>query len=133
MEGPGLGSKLLVREDGTRSGGLGDAELEAAADEAARELMWAERSEARRVGDVLLFVDATFPDPRLVAFGAVDYTTALCKLAARGGLAAVRVRPAHACSPPRSGSPRPRWWWPRGPRRPSRPSAASTARPTCAC
>jgi len=85
MEGPGLGSKLLVREDGTRAGGLGDADLEAAADEAARELMWAERSEARKVGNTLLFVDATFPDPRLVAFGAVDYTTALCKLAAAAG------------------------------------------------
>ncbi len=85
MQGAGTGSKLLVREDGTRSGGLGDAELEAAADEAARELMWAERSEARQVGDALLFVDVTYPDPRLVAFGAVDYTTALCKLAAAAG------------------------------------------------
>ncbi len=85
MEGPGLGSKMLVREDGTRSGGLGDPELEVAADAAARDLMWAERSEARQVGDVLLFVDATYPAPRLVAFGAVDYTTALCKLAAAAG------------------------------------------------
>ena len=30
-------------------------------------------------------MDATYPDPRLVAFGAVDYTTALCKLAAAAG------------------------------------------------
>src|SRR5215213_7927138 len=41
------------------------------------QLMWAERSELR--GDA--FVDVTFPPPRLLIFGAVDYAAALCRLA----------------------------------------------------
>ncbi len=85
IEGARLGAKLLVREDGSREGGLGSAELDAAGVAAAEEMMWIERSETRAVGDTLLFVDATYPAPRLVAFGAVDYTTALCRLAAACG------------------------------------------------
>ena len=41
--------------------------------------MWAERSERR--GD--LFVDVTFPPPRLIVFGAVDFAAALCTAGAR--------------------------------------------------
>jgi len=85
VEGDGLGRKLLVRDDGSRAGELGNAELEAAAAEAATELMWAERSEMRELGDVTVFVDATYPSPRLIVFGAVDYTTALCRLARAAG------------------------------------------------
>jgi xanthine dehydrogenase accessory factor len=85
VQGGGLGAKLLVRMDGATSGGLGDAALDAAAVEAAEELMWAERSEIREVGDVKLFVDVTAPAPRLVIFGAVDYAAALCRLARAAG------------------------------------------------
>jgi xanthine dehydrogenase accessory factor len=79
------GGKLLVRADGTSEGGLGDADLERAAVEAAEELMWAERSELREVEGVKLFVDVTAPAPRLVIFGAVDYADALCRLARAAG------------------------------------------------
>jgi len=85
VEGGDTGAKLLVRADGETSGGLGDAELDRAAVEAAEELMWAERSELRQVGEVSLFVDVTAPAPRLVIFGAVDYAAALCRLAAAAG------------------------------------------------
>jgi xanthine dehydrogenase accessory factor len=85
LEGGDVGAKLLVLADGGTSGGLGDAELDAAAVEAAEELMWAERSELREVGEVSLFVDVTAPAPRLVIFGAVDYAAALCRLARAAG------------------------------------------------
>jgi len=85
VDGDGLGSKLLVREDGSQSGGLGSPERDATAADAARELMWAERSELRETGEVTLFVDATYPPPRLIVFGAVDYTAALCRLASAAG------------------------------------------------
>ena len=85
VEGGDVGAKLLVRADGETSGGLGDAELDRVAVEAAEELMWAERSELRRAGDVSLFVDVTAPAPRLVIFGAVDYAAALCRLARAAG------------------------------------------------
>ena len=85
VEGGDVGAKLLVLADGGTSGGLGGAELDSAAVEAAEELMWAERSELRKVGDVSLFVDVTAPAPRLVIFGAVDYAAALCRLARAAG------------------------------------------------
>ena len=85
IEGGDTGAKLLVRADGETSGGLGDPELDRVAVEAAEELMWAERSELRRVGEVSLFVDVTAPAPRLVIFGAVDYAAALCRLARAAG------------------------------------------------
>ena len=85
VEGGDVGAKLLVLADGGTSGGLGDAGLDSAAVEAAEELMWAERSELRKVGDVSLFVDVTAPAPRLVIFGAVDYAAALCRLARAAG------------------------------------------------
>jgi xanthine dehydrogenase accessory factor len=85
IEGEGLGAKMFVQPDGASAGSLGSAELDAAALEAAEELMWAERSELRRVGEVSLFVDVTAPAPRLVIFGAVDYSAALCRLAKAAG------------------------------------------------
>ena len=85
IEGEGLGAKLFVGADGGTAGGLGSAELDSAGVEAAEELMWAERSEQRPVGDVTLFVDVTAPAPRLVVFGAVDYAAALCRLARAAG------------------------------------------------
>jgi xanthine dehydrogenase accessory factor len=85
LAGAKLGAKLLVKADGGISGGLDDAELEREAVAAADELMWAERSELREVGDVTLFVDVTAPAPRLVVFGAVDYAAALCRLARAAG------------------------------------------------
>jgi len=85
VEGDEPGAKLLVRVDGTTDGGLGDAALERIAVEAADELMWAERSELRRVDETSLFIDVTAPAPRLVIFGAVDYAAGLCRLARAAG------------------------------------------------
>jgi xanthine dehydrogenase accessory factor len=85
VAGGDVGAKLLVRPDGSVLGGLGEVELDRAAVEAGEELMWAERSELREVGDVSLFVDVTAPAPRLVVFGAVDYAAALCRLARAAG------------------------------------------------
>jgi xanthine dehydrogenase accessory factor len=75
------GAKMLVAVDGTRAGELGDQALEDQAARLADELMWAERSE--RHGE--LFVDVTFPPPRLIVFGAVDFAAALCKMAKATG------------------------------------------------
>ena len=83
--GKGRGSKLLVQADGSTDGGLGDTELDRAGVEAAEELLWAERSEAREVGDTTLFVDVVAPAPRLVIFGAVDYAASLARLARAAG------------------------------------------------
>jgi xanthine dehydrogenase accessory factor len=81
VSGDHLGAKLLVRADGRSEGTLGDPELDAQALAAGEELMWAEHSELR--GE--LFVDVTYPPPRLLVFGAVDYAAALCRMARAAG------------------------------------------------
>jgi xanthine dehydrogenase accessory factor len=83
VAGEPLGAKLLVRADGTTEGDLGEASSAALA--AAEELMWTDRSELREHGDSALFVDVTYPAPRLIVFGAVDYSAALCRLARAAG------------------------------------------------
>jgi xanthine dehydrogenase accessory factor len=77
IEGERVGARLLVRADGRSEGTLGEPELDARAVAAGEELMWTERSERR--GE--LFVDVTFPPPRLMVFGAVDYAASLCRMA----------------------------------------------------
>lgn len=78
-------ARLLVRPDQSVEGSLGSPELDAAAVALAEELMWAERSERREVGDVSLFVDVTAPPPRLIMFGAVDFAAALARMARAAG------------------------------------------------
>jgi len=85
IAGGELGAKLLVRADGSTAGSLGSAELDAVGLSASEELLWAERSETREVGETSLFVDVVAPAPRLVIFGAVDYAAALCRLARAAG------------------------------------------------
>ena len=85
LSGPGAGGKLLVGADGARTGSLGDEALETAAARAADEQMWIERSDRVEEGDSVLFVDVTFPPPRLFVFGAVDFAAALCRLARAAG------------------------------------------------
>jgi xanthine dehydrogenase accessory factor len=101
LEGPRPGAKLLVGADGARSGTLGDPALDAAAVEHADELMWLERSERREgPGGAVLFVDVTFPPPRLVVFGAVDFAAALCRLARAAGWRAFVVDPRRRFAQP---------------------------------
>ena len=85
LSGPAAGGKLLVTADGETQGTLGDQTLEAAAARAADELMWLERAERVEEGDSVLFVDVTYPPPRLFVFGAVDFAAALCRLARATG------------------------------------------------
>jgi xanthine dehydrogenase accessory factor len=76
-----IGAQLLVRPDGPLTGSLGDDGLDALAVEHAEELLWHERSALREVAGETLFVDVTAPSPRLLVFGAIDYSAALCRLA----------------------------------------------------
>jgi xanthine dehydrogenase accessory factor len=85
LEGATPGTKLFVATDGSSVGSLGSSELDAAASVLADELMWREESERRTVGELELFVDVTFPAPRLIAFGAVDFAASLCRIARATG------------------------------------------------
>ncbi len=81
LDGPAAGAKLYLGRDGERLGTLGDPDLDAAAARAADELMWVERSERREEAGVAVFVDVVHPPPRVIAFGAVDYSACLATLA----------------------------------------------------
>jgi xanthine dehydrogenase accessory factor len=83
------GAKMLVHADGRTEGTLGDPVLDERAAALGDELMWAERAERRDD----LFVDVTFPPPRLIVFGAVDFAAALCKMARATGWRAFVVDP----------------------------------------
>ncbi len=85
LEGAKPGARMLVLADGTRSGTLGSDPLDSLAAAHADELMWSERSERLVEDETMLFVDVTFPPPRLIVFGAVDFAAALCRLAAAAG------------------------------------------------
>jgi xanthine dehydrogenase accessory factor len=80
-----VGRKLLIREDGSGSGGLGAELLDAAARAVCEELLWAERSELRELEGAEVFVDVVAPPPRLFVLGAVDYAAALCRMARAAG------------------------------------------------
>ncbi len=81
MEGAAPGARMLVLPSGERTGSLGSPEVDDEAARAADELMWAERSEKRGP----LFIDVTFPAPRLIIFGAIDFAAQLCSLARISG------------------------------------------------
>jgi xanthine dehydrogenase accessory factor len=89
LEGEQRGAKLVVAPDGVRTGTLGSPELDVEAVRIASELLWKETSERHGA----LFVDVVAPPPRLILFGAVDISAALCRLARAAGWQSYVVDP----------------------------------------
>jgi len=92
IEGPGVGSKLLVRdaaEGPAVLGGVGDVDLDRVIERDARGELAAGRSGLRHYGEhgearegvVSVFIESFAPPPRMVIFGAVDFTAALARVA----------------------------------------------------
>ncbi|MFF0461452.1 XdhC family protein [Streptomyces mexicanus] len=90
VRGPGdlLGTALLVRPDGSSEGGLGGhPDLDRAAAAEARALLDAGRTATVEIaedgshcpGGLTLLVEVNVPPPRMIVFGAVDFTAALVK------------------------------------------------------
>jgi xanthine dehydrogenase accessory factor len=89
IAGPGTGGKLLVRPGEPAIGSLGDPDLDrVVARDALGELAagttavrhYGEHGEAREAV-VAVFVESFAPPPRMLVFGAVDFTAALVKVA----------------------------------------------------
>jgi xanthine dehydrogenase accessory factor len=74
VEGDGVGSKLLVVENGETTGD-GPEELAEAADEIQR----GGRNRLLELGDRKVFAEVYGPPPRLFVYGAVDTAEALCR------------------------------------------------------
>jgi xanthine dehydrogenase accessory factor len=89
IDGPGTGAKLLVRPNAPATGSLGDPDLDrVVARDALGELAagttavrhYGAHGEAREAA-VGVFVETFAPPPRMLVFGAVDFTAALVRVA----------------------------------------------------
>ncbi len=94
VDGPGIGSKLLVTPDSV-SGGLGHGELDRVVARDSLAELEAGRSGTRRYGPegqttpedldetplVTVFIETWAPPPQMLIFGAVDFTAALARVA----------------------------------------------------
>jgi xanthine dehydrogenase accessory factor len=89
IDGPGAGSKLLVSPDAPAIGTLGDPELDRVVERDARGEIAAGMTRVRHYGPhgetrqnvVGVFIESFVPPPRMVIFGAVDFSAALLKVA----------------------------------------------------
>jgi xanthine dehydrogenase accessory factor len=89
IEGPGAGAKLLIRPDDEPIGTLGNADLDRVVTrDALGELEagrtgsrhYGVRGEARREEGVRVFIESFALPPKMVIFGAIDFTAALARL-----------------------------------------------------
>ncbi|MGH9117784.1 MAG: XdhC family protein [Acidimicrobiales bacterium] len=89
LSGPDAGSKLVVRPGRPPLGTLGDADLDRVVARDAEGELAAGITEVRHYGahgeareaDVSVFIESHAPPPRMLIFGAVDFTAALARLA----------------------------------------------------
>jgi xanthine dehydrogenase accessory factor len=86
---PPLGAKLVVRPEAEPSGSLGEPHLDVVVTRDTRGALDGGRSVARHYGphgeagrtDVTVFIEVFAPPPRMLIFGAVDFTAALVRVA----------------------------------------------------
>jgi xanthine dehydrogenase accessory factor len=89
MEGPHSGARLLVRPDGTVEGSLGDPDLDRVVSRDAMAELAAGRTLVRHYGacgqaneeTVAVFIESFARPPRMIIFGAVDFTASLARAA----------------------------------------------------
>jgi xanthine dehydrogenase accessory factor len=95
IDGPHIGSLLLVTPEGTQGGTLGDTELDRVVARDTQGELEACRTSVRHYGPqgqttpedlhdtptVRVFIDTFSPPPTMVIFGAVDFTAALARVA----------------------------------------------------
>lgn len=89
IDGPGIGAKLLVRPGEPTLGTLGDTDLDRVVARDSLAELDAGLTSTRHYGahgearerDVTVFVESFAPAPRMIIFGAVDFTAALARAA----------------------------------------------------
>lgn len=89
VAGPNVGAKLLVAPDGDPHGSLGDPDLDRVVRRDALGELEAGLTTTRHYGEhgeareevVEVFIESFAPSPRMVIFGAVDFTAALARAA----------------------------------------------------
>ena len=89
IDGPHTGAHLVVRADGSMSGTLGTIDLDRVVSRDARGALESGATATRHYGpcgearqeDVTVFIESFGPPPRMIIFGAVDFTAALARTA----------------------------------------------------
>ncbi|MCX7619605.1 MAG: XdhC family protein [Acidimicrobiales bacterium] len=89
VDGPGIGAKMIVRSGAARHGTLGDPDLDRVVGRDAAAELAAATSAIRHYGPhgearedaVTVFIESFAAPPRMVIFGAVDFTAALARAA----------------------------------------------------
>jgi xanthine dehydrogenase accessory factor len=89
VQGPGVGSKLLIGPTGASEGTLGNADLDRVVHRDAVGELAAGTSGIRHYGpngearqdEVMIFIESFAPPPQMLIFGAVDFTAALSRVA----------------------------------------------------
>ena len=89
VDGPSAGSQLLIEADGATSGTLGDPGLDRVVGRDALAALRSSITATRHYGrqgearkqDVEVLIESFAPPPRMVIFGAVDFTAALARTA----------------------------------------------------
>jgi xanthine dehydrogenase accessory factor len=89
VAGPHVGSKLLLSAGGTTVGNLGDAALDQVVARDASGELAAGTTRVRHYGpqgeawreDLTVFIESFVPPPRMIIFGAIDFSAALVKVA----------------------------------------------------
>src|SRR5262249_49119780 len=89
IDGIGVGAKLLVSPDPAPLGSLGDPDLDRVVGRDLLAELFAGRTSVRHYGEqgqanqtvVEVFLEAFAPPPRMLIFGAVDFTGALARVA----------------------------------------------------
>ncbi len=90
-EGAPPAPRLIVRDDGTLDGTLGDRALDRRLVDAAREALLRGTSRTVEIGDLAVFVEAFPVRPRLVVVGAVEVARSLVRIARELGYETVVV------------------------------------------
>jgi len=89
VDGTGVGDSLLLVDGASPVGGLANADLQRVVQRDAEAALVAATTSVRRYGDcgeaneeaVMVFFEAFAPPPRMLVFGAVDFTGALVRVA----------------------------------------------------
>ena len=89
IEGPGIGNKMLVLFDAEPQGTLGNADLDRVVGRDVLGELAAGRTGVRHYGEhgearedtLSVFIESFAPPPRMLVFGAVDFTAALVRIA----------------------------------------------------
>jgi xanthine dehydrogenase accessory factor len=84
-------SKMLIRDDGSRMGSVGDDSIEAEVWSAAQQVIHEEKSRLLKFDRLEVFIEPILPTPQIIVFGAGHIATQVSQIATIAGFSATIV------------------------------------------